>query len=84
MKVAVKKMWNGTCRWPQVKPAKSKRGFGIEAARVTVIKVYFLTCLKSFTFNLSMVSFGSLFSFSSTSSNSSLLFPAMLAAKAKK
>lgn len=36
--VAVKKMKNGTKKWPQVIPAKSNKGFGIEAHNKTVIK----------------------------------------------
>jgi len=56
MKVAVKNTANGICKWPHVSPAKSNKGFGIEAAKVTVKKAFFLTYLNSASFILLIVS----------------------------
>jgi len=56
MKVAAKNTVNGICRWPHVRPAKSNNGLGIEAARVTVMNAFFLTCLNNASFILLSVS----------------------------
>jgi len=45
MKVAPKKVAKGIKKWPQVKPAKSNNGFGIEAASKTTMKACFFKCL---------------------------------------
>jgi hypothetical protein len=39
--VAVKKVVKGMRKWPQVIPARSKRGLGIDAQRRTVKKAFF-------------------------------------------
>ena len=41
MKVALKNFLKGILKWPQVMPAKSKRGLGMDAQRRIVIKPYF-------------------------------------------
>ena len=41
--VAKKKVLKSISKYPQVKPAKSNNGFGIEAINNTVIKEYFST-----------------------------------------
>jgi hypothetical protein len=41
MKVAIKNFLNGILKWPQVIPAKSNSGFGIEAQSNIVTNPYF-------------------------------------------
>jgi len=41
IKVAVKNFLKGILKWPHVIPAKSNKGFGIEAHNKIVIKPYF-------------------------------------------
>lgn len=54
MKVAEKNVLNEIPKWPQVIPAKSNRGFGIEAQSKTVMNPYFyrLLYIKAFTFEM--------------------------------
>jgi len=87
MKVAPKNTPKGIRKWPQVSPAKSNRGLGIEAHRVTAKKAFFFKVLYSISFMLSMndrVSALASLSSSSISSNSSCFLPARLAALATK
>lgn len=46
MKVAKKKVKKGIFKLPQVIPAKSKRGLGIDASKRIVTKAWFLMILK--------------------------------------
>ena len=46
MRVAVKKVVKGIRKWPQVIPARSKRGLGILAHSSTVKKAYFYKYLN--------------------------------------
>ena len=55
IEVAPKNVKNGTPKCPQVKPAKSNKGLGIEAINKTVIKTKFFLC--------SIISFIFLFTF---------------------
>lgn len=41
MKVAVKKVLKGILKWPQVMPAKSNKGLGMDAHAKMVPKPYF-------------------------------------------
>lgn len=54
IKVETKNILNGTCRCPHVRPAKSKRGLGIEAAIATVTKAFRFTNLNNLNLALSI------------------------------
>lgn len=45
IKVAPKNVANGIKKWPQVSPAKSNNGLGIDAANKTTINACFFKCL---------------------------------------
>ena len=87
MKVAPKNILKGIRKCPQVRPAKSNKGLGIEENKTTTIKAWFLRFLYSHAFALSIRGnfvLLSKFSTSLNSSNSSCLLPAILAALATK
>lgn len=54
MKVAEKNFLKGILKWPQVMPAKSNKGLGIEAHRRIVMKPYFSILSKIRILALSM------------------------------
>ena len=57
MKVAVKNVLKGIRKWPQVMPARSKSGLGIEAHAKIVAKPYFyiLSYITIFAFSIKVL-----------------------------
>jgi hypothetical protein len=54
MNVGMKNFLNGILKWPQVIPAKSNNGFGIDALNKIVINPYFYILSKIIIFALSI------------------------------